>query len=126
MSDTLWRCTARGQSPRASAAIRGYESSLYMSQVSSRARPLALAWLEQAGERRYVESETRIGRGEQNNIRLADPSVSRDHALIRRADGNYVISDLGSANGTFVNAERINVPRSLAHGDRVKLASVEF
>src|ERR1700724_4461531 len=97
------------------------------SQSSTSVRAVELAWLDQAGgERRYVESETRIGRGEQNNVRLTHPSVSRDHALIRRADGSYVISDLGSANGTFVNDERIHVPHSLSAGDRVKFASVEF
>ena len=126
MSDTLCGCTTRGQSPGPSAAVRGYESSLYMSQVSSRVRPLALAWLEQAGERRYVESETRIGRGEQNNIRLADPSVSRDHALIRRVDGVYVISDLDTANGTFVNEQRVYAPRPLSAGDRIRLAESAF
>jgi class 3 adenylate cyclase/tetratricopeptide (TPR) repeat protein len=97
-----------------------------MSHVSSRIRPLALAWLEQAGERRYVESETRIGRGEQNDIRLADPSVSRDHALIRRVDGVYLISDLDSANGTFVNDQRVYAPRALSAGDRIRLAEIAF
>src|ERR1700674_1710260 len=97
------------------------------SQSSTSVRAVELAWLDQVGgERRYVESETRIGRGEPNNVRLIDPSVSRDHALIRRADGSYLISALGSANGTFVNDERIHVPRSLAPGDRVRLANVEF
>jgi len=97
-----------------------------MAQVSSRVRPMTLAWLEQAGERRYVESETRIGRGEQNDIRLAHASVSRDHAVIRRVDGVYVISDLDSANGTFVNDQRVNAPRPLSTGDRIRLAEVAF
>jgi class 3 adenylate cyclase/tetratricopeptide (TPR) repeat protein len=85
-----------------------------------------MAWLEQAGERRYVESETRIGRGDHNNIRLNHPSISRDHALIRRVDGAYVLSDLDSANGTFVNGERVYGPQTLAEGDRIRLASLDF
>jgi class 3 adenylate cyclase/tetratricopeptide (TPR) repeat protein len=90
-------------------------------------RAVALAWLEQpGGDRRYVESETRIGRGEQNNIRLDDPSVSRNHAIIRRVDGRYVISDLGSANSTLVNDERIHVPRALDSGDRIRVANTQF
>jgi class 3 adenylate cyclase/tetratricopeptide (TPR) repeat protein len=90
-------------------------------------RPVALAWLEQAGgERRYVESETRIGRGEQNNIRLDDPSVSRNHAIIRRVDGRYLISDLGSANSTFVNDQQVYVTRPLDSGDRIRVANTEF
>jgi class 3 adenylate cyclase/tetratricopeptide (TPR) repeat protein len=98
-----------------------------MAQVSvASVRPIALAWLEQAGERRYVESETRIGRGEQNDLRLNDQSVSRDHALIRRVDGVYLISDLDSANGTFVNDQRVYAPRPLSRGDRIRLAETTF
>ncbi len=89
-------------------------------------RPVALAWLERAGDRRYVESETRIGRGDRNNFQLNDPSISRDHALIRRVEGTYLVSDLDSSNGTFVNDERVFEPRRLSPGDRVRLANVEF
>ena len=98
-----------------------------MTDRSQAARAVALAWLEDsAGGRRYIEAETRIGRGEGNNIRLLDASVSRYHALIRRVDGSYLISDLGSANGTFVDGERVHVPRVLASGERIRLANVEF
>src|ERR1700730_12084460 len=91
-----------------------------VSQASTTVRSVELAWLDQAGgERRYVESETRIGRGEQNNVQLPHPSIARDHAHTRSADGSYIISDRGSANGTFVNDERIHVPRRLSPGDRV-------
>src|SRR6266849_10012577 len=56
-----------------------------------------MAWLEHpAGERRYVESELRIGRSEQNDLRLNDASVSRYHAFLRRVDGRYLLSDVGS------------------------------
>src|SRR5262249_39386724 len=78
------------------------------------------------GNRRYVESETRIGRGEQNNFQLSDASISRDHALIRRVEGDYVLSDLDSSNGTFVNDERVYEPRRLTAGHRVRLANLEF
>jgi adenylate cyclase len=97
-----------------------------MSLAGPALRPVALAWLERAGDRRYVESETRIGRGDRNNFQLNDPSISRDHALIRRVEGDYVLSDLDSSNGTFINDERVFEPRRLATGDRVRLANVEF
>jgi len=98
-----------------------------MIEASQGVGAIALAWLEQApGERRYVEGETRLGRGEGNNIRLSDRSVSRNHALIRRVEGGYLISDLGSANGTFVNGERVKAPLALSSGDQVRLASAEF
>jgi ABC-type multidrug transport system ATPase subunit len=49
-----------------------------------------------------------IGR-QTNDIRLDHPSVSRQHAIIeRRADGGHVLRDAGSANGTFVNGQRVS------------------
>ena len=80
-----------------------------------------MAWLEQAsGERRYVESELRIGRSEQNDLRLDDASVSRYHAFLRRVDGRYLLSDVGSQNGTFVNGRRVHAPSALQSGDRIR------
>ena len=49
-----------------------------------------------------------IGRAEGNDIVLANRSVSARHALIRNISGAYVIYDLKSTNGTFVNGQRIN------------------
>src|SRR5712691_1111989 len=86
-----------------------------------------MAWLEQpSGERRYVESELRIGRGEQNDLRLNDGSVSRDHAFLRRVDGRYLLSDVGSQNGTFVNGRRVYAPSALQSGDRIRAGTTEL
>lgn len=48
-----------------------------------------------------------IGRGENNNLVLMDQSVSRKHAVINMLDGEYVISDLNSLKGTYVNGKKI-------------------
>ena len=72
-------------------------------------------------ERDLTGSETRIGKNAQNEIILTDPSVSGAHAMVSFADGRYVISDLGSRNGTLVNELRIVEPRPLQHGDLVKM-----
>src|SRR5712692_5358252 len=86
-----------------------------------------MAWLEQpSGERRYVESELRIGRGEQNDLRLNDASVSRYHAFLRRVDGRYLLSDVGSQNGTFVNGRRVHAPSALQSGDRIRAGTTEL
>ena len=51
-----------------------------------------------------------------------DPEISRRHARVSRAaDGQLTIEDLGSANGTFVNDERIDAPRTLEVGDVVQV-----
>ena len=50
----------------------------------------------------------RIGRADDNEVVVADLSVSRHHAELRRTErGGYEIVDLGSYNGTFVNGQRI-------------------
>jgi pSer/pThr/pTyr-binding forkhead associated (FHA) protein len=60
---------------------------------------------------------TLIGRDVTNDISLGDPEVSRQHARLTRTPGGYVLEDLGSTNGSFVNGERLVAPRVLASGD---------
>jgi Nif-specific regulatory protein len=66
-----------------------------------------------------------IGRETAANLCLADASVSRRHSKIEKKDDGFVITDLESLNGTFVN----NVPirsRLLEHGDRVRIGDSQF
>ena len=60
---------------------------------------------------------TLIGRDVTNDISLGDAEVSRQHARLTRTPGGYVLEDLGSTNGSFVNGERLVAPRVLATGD---------
>ncbi len=67
-----------------------------------------------------LESPFKIGRMHDNNIVLADGSVSRYHAEIVTQEDTYVLRDLGSSNGTFLNDVRItSIP--LATGDKVTI-----
>lgn len=63
-----------------------------------------------------------IGR-ESQDIPLSDHTVSRRHAQISRQDGTWVINDLNSSNGTFVNGQRVSVtrPSVLKHGDQIRV-----
>src|ERR1044072_5143736 len=66
-----------------------------------------------------------IGRETAAHLCIADASVSRRHSKIEKKDDDFVISDLESLNGTFVN----NVPvrsRVLEHGDRVRIGESQF
>jgi pSer/pThr/pTyr-binding forkhead associated (FHA) protein len=62
-----------------------------------------------------------IGRSSTNDISIPEKHVSRQHAVIAFRDGMFMISDLGSANGTFVNDRRLTEPFPLAHGDVIRL-----
>ena len=71
-----------------------------------------------------LESEYSIGRGPENKIPIADGSVSTKHARIARTPEGFVLEDLQSRNGTFVNGERLEQPRVLADGDLIRLGKV--
>ncbi len=61
-----------------------------------------------------------IGRHEDNTIVLDNPRVSGYHARIDKTGSDYILTDLQSTNGTFVNNENV-VSRKLLHGDRVRI-----
>lgn len=60
-----------------------------------------------------------IGRSANNGIVINDPEISRRHAQITPQGEGYVLEDLGSTNGTFINSTRLNQPMALKHGDSV-------
>lgn len=62
-----------------------------------------------------------IGREASSDIVIQDAELSRNHARISRRGGAYVLEDLGSTNGTFVNRQRVMSPRTLAPGDEIGL-----
>ncbi|HEX9331138.1 MAG TPA: FHA domain-containing protein [Anaerolineales bacterium] len=60
-----------------------------------------------------------IGRDSTNEIVINDAEVSRRHARLTFQGGKYVLEDLGSTNGTFVNGQRLAGPRVLKSGEVV-------
>lgn len=62
-----------------------------------------------------------IGRATSNDIVVLDRHVSRQHAVITYRDGVFMISDLGSVNGSYVNDKRIEQPFPLFAGDTIRL-----
>ena len=63
-----------------------------------------------------------IGRGS-NQVPLTDQTVSRKHAELFHRDGGWILRDLGSANGTFLNGIRLQKPIRLKHGDQIRVGS---
>jgi predicted component of type VI protein secretion system len=62
-----------------------------------------------------------IGRDSSNSISVNDAEVSRHHARLNFQGGKYVLDDLGSTNGTFVNGQRLTGPRVLKSGEVISL-----
>src|ERR1044071_3268723 len=66
-----------------------------------------------------------IGRETAANLCIPDASVSRRHSKIEKNDTGFVITDLESLNGTFINDVPIK-SRLLEHGDRVRIGDSQF
>jgi len=67
-----------------------------------------------------------LGRADYNDIVLPDPSVSTSHAKLQRREGVWVLVDLDSTNGTFVDGERVKGEAPLAPGGTVRLGDVQL
>lgn len=62
-----------------------------------------------------------IGRSADADIRIADPYSSEFHARVGIQEGQVVVHDLGSTNGTYVNGRRVTSPTSVSRGDTVQI-----
>lgn len=78
---------------------------------------------ELAGAVMTIGDELSIGRAAACTLTLDDTYVSQQHASIVWRDRQYLATDIGSTNGTFVNRERLVSPVVLRAGDRVQIGS---
>ena len=65
--------------------------------------------------------KTVIGRSEDADVHLAVAAVSRRHALVTEQDGTYILTDLGSTNGTYCRGQKVDGPVVLRSRDTVEL-----
>src|SRR6266508_4370730 len=69
----------------------------------------------------------RVGRGDTNQVVVPDDLVSRNHALLQRSEsGEFILIDMGSRNGSFVNGCRVSIPAALKDGDTITLGPYSF
>jgi len=105
--------------PAASAALR-----------ASTGGPLAKFLVRSGqlkGQRLYVKVPiVNIGRADYNDMQIPDDSVSSQHAKLTRREGVWVLTDLGSTNGTLVDGERIAEDTPLAPGAFVRFGDVQL
>ena len=87
---------------------------------------LTLLVYSRAGVQAFALGEGRwtIGRSRPAEIRVKDPSLSRQHALLEVSVDEVKLADLGSTNGTRVNGRKLRKARALSFGDQLKLGSV--
>jgi adenylate cyclase len=64
-----------------------------------------------------------LGRHPNNSIQLLDKIVSKEHCTIELRGDHFVLRDLGSLNGTYINGERVRGEQMLRHGDEIALGS---
>ena len=86
--------------------------------------PILVAPLGEMKGTRWVleKAEFVIGRDPTCDLSVPDRQVSRFHARIRRQQGNYLVEDLGSKNGTHLNGTRIEAGSLLQDGDEIQIA----
>ena len=79
-----------------------------------------------AGSKYVLDRDvTRAGRHPDSDIFLDDVTVSRRHAEITRVGNGYVVRDVGSLNGTYLNRDRIE-EHPLANGDEVQIGKFKL
>ena len=70
--------------------------------------PPQAAWIELPDQRSHVlAGDCRIGRTEENDIVNPDIRISRKHSVVQRQGNHYMLIDLGSTNGCYVNGRRV-------------------
>ncbi|HAZ62745.1 MAG TPA: hypothetical protein DCZ72_03935 [Armatimonadetes bacterium] len=79
-----------------------------------------------AGNRWLVRGTWTIGRTADNDLQLDHPTVSAHHARVSVQDGELVVEDLGSANGTIVNGARLTQPTVVQQGARIQVGECEL
>lgn len=103
-------------------ALLGDEEPTAAPRARDRAYVIMLAG-SQVGQMFKIEGEMLIGRGSECTVPITDEGISRQHLRLREGpDGEIVVEDLGSRNGTLVNGTRVG-SRVLNDGDRIHIGS---
>ena len=112
---------ARGGSPRPRGSSSGA-----LERVAPPAKLACVAGPKAGEEYVLTDDEVVIGRAVENAVSIPDTSVSRRHVMLRKVSRGWMVSDLGSGNGTQVNGEALEQERLLRNGDVITLGDTEL
>jgi hypothetical protein len=114
------RMATRGMRPLATTTERGQVAQLKLIVVEPGNSRL------NAGQVLELPDGATLGRAERADIAVADPAVSSEHARVDRVGHAWVVTDLGSTNGTRVNDERVRGRARLASGDVISVGTIRL
>src|SRR5262245_51233992 len=77
-------------------------------------------------QERDLAANNSLGRHPNNSIQLLDRVVSKEHCLIDARAGRFVLRDLGSLNGTYINGQRVAGEQGLRNGDEISLGNTRL
>jgi pSer/pThr/pTyr-binding forkhead associated (FHA) protein len=89
-----------------------------------RGTPTKLVVLDENGSRvstHRLSGSLEIGRDADCAIRPDDTYLSQQHARVFERNGSWVVEDLGSTNGTYLNQQKVTVPSQISPGDRIRV-----
>ena len=89
-----------------------------------RGTPTKVVVLDASGSRvstHRLSGSLEIGRESSCQIRPEDTYISQQHARIFERNGSWVVEDLGSTNGTYLNQQKVTVPSQISPGDRIRV-----
>src|SRR6266576_3004368 len=119
-----------GATERLRHTVHGLEAFVPASPRSAAGAPFASFLVRSGGlvgQRLSVRTPVvNIGRADYNDLVVPDPSVSTSHAKLQRREGVWVLVDLDSTNGTFVDGERVKGEAPLAPGATVRFGDVQL
>lgn len=79
-----------------------------------------------SGQTFSLPGRTLFGRGDESHVCIPDDQVSRLHAQIELTPDGYLLTDLGSTNGTYLNDKRLEQPALLHDGDSIAIGPARF
>ncbi|MGD0610382.1 MAG: FHA domain-containing protein [Anaerolineales bacterium] len=94
-----------------------------MIEVSPSAQLTILYGPDQGKVTQLSEEDLVIGRVEPAGLIISFREISRQHAKVSYKGGSFILEDLGSSNGTYLNGERLESPKTLTDKDEIRLGS---